>query len=309
MVFDEIPDRARQFERAIATAFTCRSVIKYNSTLSEEQKNEILAQLDGTLQFLQKRLIANVSIEASSVIPPLQLAEILSASRENDEDESDEESALDDANIAPLSGREGQTFSDSQVYSLYKLYHTYLDTGQGKGIGELETRYKIAMTILDDAQGIISQHRDTSAGDNDGGLIYRVQAFMTALYSMFLEFSAMLGNILEGKSFSMETDELTSLQKYTAREMLKQQQHMLRDITPLMRVYGAHLQFQQRKGTAASLVSDATAFLIFLEGQLGIASSRRREIVDQLKAVSDLLNDLLSLLSQYEQALSSALTL
>lgn len=43
MIFDEAPNHIQRFEQAIATAFACRNVIKYNSTLSEEQKNEILA--------------------------------------------------------------------------------------------------------------------------------------------------------------------------------------------------------------------------------------------------------------------------
>lgn len=69
-----------------SSSSACRSVIKYNSTLDAEQKNEILTDLDFTLQFLRERLIANTAIESNSVIPPLQLAELLAASAEDHED-------------------------------------------------------------------------------------------------------------------------------------------------------------------------------------------------------------------------------
>jgi len=297
--YEEQPKHAQQFEQAIATAFTCRTVIKYNSTLREEQKNEILAELDATLQFLQDRLIANASIEANAIMPPLQLAEILALSVEDEDNEM--------AVAAKSTPQEVQELSEQQIRSLYKLYHTYLNTQPGKGMNALETRYKIAMNTLDDVQAALRQQRDTSAQENTEQPIYRIQGFVTALYSMFHEFAAILANVLEGKNIMAETDELTSLQKYVTREI--QQQYMLRDITPLMRIYGIHLQLKQRKGSIDNLVSDAIAFLIFLEELLEPGSPRWPEIVEQLRSVAELLQDLSSLLSNYEQALSTVLTL
>lgn len=299
MGYEEAPNHVQQFEQAIATAFTCRTVIKYNSTLSEEQKNEILAELDATLQFLQDRVIANAPIEANAIVPPLQLAEILSLRVEDEESET--------AVAGKSAPQEMPALSDPLMHSLYKLYHAYLSTRPGKGMNELEKRYKIAMNVLDDVQAALRRQRNTSTQEYIEQPIHRVQGFITALYSMFHEFAAILANILEGKNIIMETDELTPLQKYATREM--QQQYMLRDITPLMRIYGIHLQLQQRKGSIANLVSDATAFLIFLEERLEPRSPRRPEIVEQLKSVAELLHDLSSLLSDYEQALSTALTL
>ncbi len=304
MAYDESPNHAQQLEQAIVTAFACRTIIKYNSTLSQEQKNEILAELDTTLQFLRKRLIATTTPEARAVIPPLapqQLAELFASSMENAEDEESEMASTDYS--LP---QEMQTPSEPLMQNLYKLYHAYLNTQPGKGMNALETRYSLAMDILDDVRAVIEKQRYTSSGENIEQLLYQVGSFITVLYCMFREFAAVLAKILEGKDITTETDELKSLQKYTAVEM---HQYLLRDIAPLMRVYGAQLQLQQRKGSVANLVSDATAFLIFLEERLGPEFSRRQEVVEQLKAVAELLHDLSSLLSDYEQALSAVLPL
>jgi hypothetical protein len=310
MIDDEPPNHAQGFEQAIATAFACRAVIKYSSTLSEEQKNEILAELDSTLQFLRDRLIANAAIKSNTIIPPLQLAELLAASVDDDEEEEAVmESEMIGADYA--TPQEMHELSEPLMHNLYKLYYAYLNTQPGKGINALETRYKIVMSILDDTQAVLRLQRDTSAGEDSEQLIHRVRGFITALYSMFHEFAAVLAKILEGKDIMAETDELTPLQKFAAEEMhhQQQQQYMLRDITPLMRVYGAHLQFQQRKGSLVNLVNDATAFLIFLEERLGPRLSKRQEIVEQLRVVAELFHDLSSMLSDYEQAFSSVLTL
>ncbi len=304
MAYNELPNHAQQFEQAIATAFACRTVIRYNSTLSEEQKDEMLAELDATLQFLRDRLIANAAIKANAVISPLQLAELLASSIEDDEDAEDVESKT--AGAVSSTPQEMQARSEPLMRSLYKLYHTYFNPQPGRGMNALETRYKRAISILDNVQAGIGKQRDTSAQENAEQPIHQVQGLITGLYYMFHEFAAVLANILEGETISAETDELSSLEKYAAEKM---QQYMLRDISPLMRVYGTHLQLQQRKGSVASMASDATAFLIFLEERLEPGFPRRREIVEQLKAVAELLHDLSSLLSDYEQAVSTALTL
>ncbi len=315
MIFDEAPNHTQRFEQAIATAFACRTIIKYNSTLGEEQKNEILADLDSTLQFLRERLIANAAIESNSVIPPLQLADLLAASAEYHEEEEDEdeevgelgkarESAMSGANsMAPQEMRE---LSEPLLHNLYKLYHAYLSTRPGKGINALEARYKIVMSILDDVETAIKLQRDTSAGEDNESPIYRVRGFITALYSMFHEFAAVLAKLLEGKNIMADTDELTDLQKFATGEI--HHQYMLRDMTPLMRVYGAHLQLQQSKGSLPILVNDATAFFIFIQEKLAVDLAKRQEIMERLWSVAELFQDISSLLSDYEQAFSSTLS-
>jgi hypothetical protein len=304
MTYDAPLDHAQQFEQVIATAFTCRTIIKYNSTLSEEQKEEILSELDTSLQFLQKRLIANANIEGYTPvlpIPPLspgQLAELLASSAAGDHEDGE----APDVAIP----EEKQSLSEPMLQSLYKLYHAYFNTRPGKGLHLLETQYNEAMHIFDSVQAVTNRQQYISRGVDIEQLLYKARGLISAIYHMFREFAVILTGILEGIDVSTETDELTSLQKYTADKM---HQYMLRDVTPLMRVYGAHLQLQQRKGSIDNLVNDALAFLIFLEEQLGARLSRQQEIVEQLKAVTELLHDFSSLLTDYEQALSTALAL
>jgi hypothetical protein len=50
----------KQIEQAVTTIFTCRSIIRFNTILKEEQKQELLAEIDTTLQFVQSRLIAHI---------------------------------------------------------------------------------------------------------------------------------------------------------------------------------------------------------------------------------------------------------
>src|SRR5947209_10238103 len=161
MILDEMPNHAQRFEQAIATTFACRSIIKYNSTLSEEQKNEMLADVDSTLQFLRERLVANTAIESNSVIPPLQLAELLAASADDQDEEDEEVEEMEKAEESVMIGANAQARQDMQelseplMHNLYKLYYAYLTTRPGKGINALEERYKIAMSILNDVEAAI----------------------------------------------------------------------------------------------------------------------------------------------------------
>jgi hypothetical protein len=299
---DESLKHTQQFEQAIATTFACRSIIKYNSTLSEEQKNELLADLDTTLQFLRDRLIANASIETNILntgLPPQQLTDLLAATAE---EHDEHEPAL------PYR-EQAQTGPDPLLQPLYKLYHAYLNR---RGLDVLETRYKTVMYILDTIEEVISQEQHTDAGeDSFEKLLHRARGFISALYYMFHEFAAVLSNILEGKNIDTDTEELSPIREYIpdGAEQPRQYQYFLRDITPLMRVYGSHIQLQQKKGALANSVSDATAFLIFVEERLVQNSSRRNEIIAQLHSAATLLQDISTLLTEYENAMSAILTI
>ena len=47
-----------QFEHAMTTMFTCRSVIKFNTMLSNEQRQELIRDIDQSLQFLRSGFIS-----------------------------------------------------------------------------------------------------------------------------------------------------------------------------------------------------------------------------------------------------------
>src|SRR5690242_3207050 len=56
--------QAQPFEQIMATIFTCRSLLKYNLALNEEQKSALLADIDTSLQILQTHLISSTSVDA-----------------------------------------------------------------------------------------------------------------------------------------------------------------------------------------------------------------------------------------------------
>lgn len=313
MTGDEPRNHAQQYEQAIATIIACRTIIKYDSPLGKEQKGEIIAELDTALQFLQKRLVANSAIDAYSDIPPLpplhpeMLAELMADERD---DERKAEEALevggmdDDGGTTEKQQAEQPGTSEIVMHNLYKLYHTYVSMEPGKGVHALAARYKLAIEAIDEVLSLTTAHFSQAAGRRIERQLIQAQGFISALYSMFQEFSAVLAGILENKNIVIETEELTSLQKYDEKE---KRHIVLRDISPLLRTYGEYMQFQQRKGRITQLVSDAMAFFIFLEEMLGTKDVRKQELVERLRNVSELLHEIASLLVEYEQAFSATL--
>ena len=282
-----------QFQQAIATTITCRTIIKYSSKLSADQKAEILAEIEKTLNFLEKGLEANAIIESNPTFPQQKLRNLLATDGIGEDEEQLE---------GELPGSERKS-TDLSLQNLRKLYHAYLSNEPGKGIPALEVRYKTVMGVLDQLQLFASQRHDATAGDVTAeNLLHRVRGFVTAVYCMFREFAVLLSNILEGKNIDMDTEALALLQKY---QIEAAPQQLMRDITPLLRVYGAHLQLQGREGALADCARDATAFLIFLEEGLDSTFSKRKEIAAQLKTTAGLLNELIRLLTDYEQAVAT----
>lgn len=278
------------FQQAIATTITCRTIIKYNSNLNAEQKAEILTEIESTLTFLEKRLEVNATLESSPSLSPEKLADLLAA-------DIDEEDLLEAGTL--VNEREELHIS---LQNLHKLYHSYLSNEPGRGVAALETRYKVAMDVLDQLQGFAAQRHDTTSGNLAvEGQLHRVRGFISAVYYMFREFAALLSNIVEGKGIDTDTEALALLQKSSLEEA---QQQGARDIAPLLYVYNKHIRLQEHKGPLAERARDATAFLIFLEESLEPTLARRKEIAAQLQAIAGLLNELTSLLVDYEQAIA-----
>jgi hypothetical protein len=283
---EPLQSHAQQFERAIATAFTCRSVIKYNSSLSEEQKNELLADIDKTVNFLKDRLIANASIEARSVIPPLQFAGIFSREQQQDEDE------------------EKKVQMDETFRRLYRIYHTYLHGEHGKSSTVFVTRYNEVIVTINEIQKMMDRNRESYTNTmHVSDLLERIRGFATDLYMIFAEFAVAVSTVLQGKDFIVDTEEHATTP--TAPE--EQQESGTIDVAPLTHVYETHQHLNKVKGTIASRAGDATAFLIFLEEKLGTSFDRHDEIIAQLRNVARLLGDLAYLLSDYEQATAALL--
>lgn len=276
----ELFDSTQHFQQAIATTITCRSIIKYSSTLNDEQKNEVLTEIEHTLAFLSTRLAANVGSEAEVVSSPEKVIDLGTTQAEDGQ-----------LREAAYPGPDSQAVV---LKNLHQLYQIYLCREPGKGLAALETRYKTVMELLDHIQMHISE--------NDERLLHRIRGLISAIYGIFREFALLLSNIIEGKAIDMDTEALASPSP-DAREVEKQP--LARDMTPLLQVYRMHLQVQARKGTLTACARDATAFLVFLAECLGQSFSRRAELITQIKSITSLLNEQARLLAAYEQAIAT----
>ena len=281
---EEPLNHTQAYQQAIDTTITCRTLIKYNSNLSSEQKTEILAEIDTTLTFLEKRRGANAAIESDLPATGVII----------NEDEMPFKVHF------PASQQEEQ---DISLQNLYRLYRAYLSNEPGKGIAVLETRYRTVMGVLDQLQELITQRNNVTTGGLDvDGLLSRVRGFVTAVYCMFREFGVLLAKIVEGQSINMDTESMALLQKYPLEATPRQ---LVYDLAPLMRVYTRHLQLQKYRGPLSESARDTAAFLIFLEESLEQNSSRGREIAAQIKNTAGLLTELTALLLDYERAVAS----
>lgn len=288
------PDQAQRFEQAIATMFTCRSVIKYNAALNEEQINELLAEIDAAAQFLQERLVANVAKEkpASLLMPQLPLEDIISISQTNRVSTDDSESA-------------GETADQALLQRFYKLYYALLKKKDNKGVEFFISRYNEVMVKLNDVQFKIEKDAPIYFNhlmlDDD---IDHIRGFVTDLYCMFTEFASAIVGVVEGHDMYIDTEKVSSTQQPLDRE----QQPNTFDIAPLIKAQQTQAQFNRRNGILADRVADASALLILLEDRLDPRLEKREVIVAQINSLIRLLNNIALLLTRYEQTISSLLT-
>ncbi|HVU70873.1 MAG TPA: hypothetical protein VHD63_27350 [Ktedonobacteraceae bacterium] len=286
---EELFNRPQAVQQAIATTITCRTLIKYNSNLNAEQKAEILNEIETTLAFLGNCQQTVANTERNPALDPEKLADLLIYDEMG--------SAEIPAELLPGTPQEEQTCS---LNHLYRLYRAYFSQTPGKGLAELETRYRTMMDTLDQLQALAELRHDATASDlTIDGLLSRIRGFVTALYCMFREFATLLARIVDGQSIDIDTEAMAFAQEYPP-DMAPAAVH---DITPLVQVYNRQRQLQQRRGSLYESTRDATAFLIFLQECLEQGFTRRQEIVAQIKNTASLLNELLMLLTDYELAI------
>jgi hypothetical protein len=286
---DEAQDNhAQQVERAIATAFTCRSIIKYNSTLSETQINELLADIDETVHFLQQRLTANKAIETDSLFSQLRQFGPFSAG------------------TTPGSNIENDDYTSmkQRLDSLYKLYHYYFDVRPGHGTGAFTTRFNDVMSTIDQVQLFLEKQTDpffrTPLVED---YLHKVRGYVADMYTVFTEFARTTANALQGQNIYIDTEKQASLQQSEGEETPR-----IHDMAPLINVYRTHQKLNEIMETVAIRISDATAFLVFLQDQLGDTLNKRDEVIRQINNVATLLNDLSCRLADYENVVSALIS-
>jgi hypothetical protein len=266
-------------EHAVTTLLACLSMVKYRTALAEEQRKELITDIETTLQFLRSGLIGGTAMTNRA------------------------------PNVDREAQRGGHVARKEQTHSLrelYEFYHTYLHMDNGNTPSVLATRFNEAMTIIDEVQQIVEpsgQLRETApvVSHLGSGPLYQVRAFIADLYYLFVEFMRMLASVLHESDIQVHTEELSTMRRSLKES--KEESHIreTQELAPLVGVYEMLQRFYAQKGPLTIQVGEALAFLEYLEEHLDRSVNRRDEVIAQVQKVAQLLNELSHLLSTYER--------
>jgi hypothetical protein len=278
---------AHQLELLMATIFTCRSVVRYGLILGEEQKKELLADIDTSLEALRSYMLNDPSTHpktASSQTQPPNFSPVLSQPEE----------------ASTSSGMLANNDEQQILQALYRMYHTYMSANQDKNLSTFVSRFNDAMATVQEIQRIVE--RDYQANDRYTRAssveepFRRVKVFMADLYYIFLEFMRVLSEILQKNNVQLNTEELCSLQGEQAVDEKALSQY---NLVSLFGVYEAHQRLNQNREVIAARITDATAFLEFLKESLATDLNRRDEFLSQLNNITRLLHELSCLVAGF----------
>lgn len=277
-----------QMEHAITTVLACLSMVKYNVVLGEEQKKELVADIETMLRFLRSNLVSH------AMTPP----------ETPHTGQFQKPTALPTNPVLP----DEQTLKSEQrqMQILYRIYHTYVVMEQENTLGSLLTRFQEAMIVIDDVQMLLEHSRDsydvyphhTPMEDQ----LHRVRGFMADIYYTFAEFMRSLSGALHEKEVYLNTEELASLPKSPTEGSMSPAQYDPQGLAALMQTYEEHARLNAGKATLSRHLGDAIAFLEFLDEALPAVMNRRDDIVAQMAKISHLLHDVKRLLANYESA-------
>ncbi|MBA2681815.1 MAG: hypothetical protein H0U76_25895 [Ktedonobacteraceae bacterium] len=290
---------SQQFEHIIATVFTCRSIIKYNLTLSSEQKEELFKDIDTSLEALRSYLITPLS-EMDNAAMDLQSAQS-SVSSVSETDALSSESA------------QIELSSEKQIlHSLYKVYHSYMDEKQSPNISTFMKRFNEALSAINEIQQNIQSVSVSSASqDRIASSLQDLRMFISDLYSMFMEFIRIVSDLLQQSDVDSTTEHLSSSSTTTSylqgQTVQQERKDSKRDLTVLSQAYTTHQQLDRLKGDLAGRVREVTTFLNFLKQNVANTASGREELIVRLNYATNLLDDMSRLLTEYEKAASTLL--
>jgi hypothetical protein len=272
---DELPlDPILRQEQMISTFFACRSIIKYNTALNGEQKNELIADIDICLRSLRSGFTNDVSAQTMQTSSQFQQAGRVMST--------------------PLIER---THDDTQAHTalqeLYRIYHAYIDSKQSNNISTFVVRFDAVVSALNEVQYLLNNYQDAFVSPTED-ILHGIRTFIADLYYMFMELVRTLSNALEGNDVHIDTEKLISPQP----ELADQSAY----IASLSNVFLEHQRLTKMKGTLPRRVNDSKAFLLFMRESLHENFHKRTEIITHLNNVILLLEDLASLLSGYEDA-------
>jgi hypothetical protein len=299
MADDAQQSHISQLEHAVTTVLACLSMVKYNAVLGEEQKRELISDIEATVQFLRSSLVANAAQPQGGLLQSprtggLSKPRMVSDGAAQYEDDS-------------------QKSEHRKLYALYHVYHTYLNLEQGNMLGTFVGRFNEVMTTIDEVQNLVERSR--GSGNYDIYDIYprytsiedplhRVRGFIGDLYYTFVEFMRALSEILQENDAHLDTEELSSLPKPRANNTSIQNAYEPQALVSLAYAYDAHQRLNAGTAAVTRHLNDAITFLEFLEENLDSNFNKRNEVVAQMQKIVQLLDDISHLLMSYESAAS-----
>jgi hypothetical protein len=186
-MLDELQsDPAQSLEQIISTIFACRSVIKYNSVLSGEQKNELIADIDISLRSLRTGF-------------------------------------MNDASTPMAEKTHNDTQTHAALQELYRIYHAYIDTKQSNNISTFVVRFDTVVSALNEVQALLDSRQNTFVCSTEE-LLHNIRTFIADLYYMFMELVRTLSKVLEGNDVHVDTEKLSSpaQRHFTSAEIVNQ---------------------------------------------------------------------------------------
>ncbi|HTI15451.1 MAG TPA: hypothetical protein VL461_12960 [Dictyobacter sp.] len=188
-----------QLDQIIITVFTCRSLIKYNVSLSEEQRTELLAEIDGALEILRTHAL----MQEDGMRKKTETLSFVTDATANIAE------ATQDVNGGTESCPEQQT-----LQALYQMYHTYIDEKQGAGIQRFVATFNEVMALLGSIEQLLARHTTADQGYTQqkvpNALIQQVSTYVADIYYIFMEFLRTLSNALQNCTAYFDTEELSS---------------------------------------------------------------------------------------------------
>jgi hypothetical protein len=263
-------------QHVITTLVTCRSIIYHDSSLSDEQMQTLIADIDAGLAFLNSH-------------PRWESKDQLHFEKEHDLSGTSEE-------LRAIVSAEMPHPDDTlqKLHALYRVYHEYLNIQHDKSIGRFVSNFDEAMQTLSTLQSMLEKEPDSVMSQS----LERVGMFIGDLFYIFIEFIKALSEVLEAHDVHIDTEELKIAEIRPSKNI--KDVYSQDALTQLSHIYAAHQQLNEKYGTLKQRVGASTALLSFLEETISGDVQKHAEIILQLRHASRLLDDLWLLLSNYE---------
>ena len=295
-----------QLEQIMTTIFTCRSVVKYNLSLDGEQKEEVLQDIDASLEVLRSFILTNTAEQAHLTNSSSSQTDNTLTYANNETDNS---------------GTNGY----ETLQELYRMYHAYLDMNKQANLQSFVSRFNEVISALNDIQRLSEQDYQayyfcsSSAQMNNvtfstaiEDLLYKVKIFISDLYYVFMEFIRTLSSILQHNNVQPDTEKLSlSPERRNEKMRIVQLQRMQEPIKSTQRIQEAYQQLRRKRLQLEPQVSETAAFLEFLKETLravDVKIYKLGEILIQTDAVSRLLLELIHIVADYEKIISILLS-